>query len=332
MAALDDRPHPEPGDRFEVAHVGHRQLALGGRGDHRLAQGVLGGRLRRRRQAHELVGVAQGLDLAHRGSTFGEGAGLVQRDVGHRAEGLERLAGAHDDALVGRPAGGPDDGQGRGDAYGAGVAHDEHAQAGEDRPLHVGTGAEDLGADRPAQGGQGGHDQHGGRVDPQHPVDQVQDPGLEGPGVLDVAHDLGQEALGSDCRDADQQRPRAVDRTANDRIALGALDRDRLAGDHGLVDGRAATGHVAVNRDALTGAHSHQIAQCHLGDRDLDLLVAPAHPGGVGLEVQQALDRLGAAGLDQQGEPLREDVVVGDQHGHGEERGGGEVLAPSVKP
>jgi len=198
------------------------------------------------------------------------------------------------------------------------VAHHQHRQGGEHRALRVEL-AGDRAARQPAQRRQQRQRQDGGGVEAQDAVYEVQDAGLQGAGVLDVAHDLREEALLPDGAHADQQGARPVDRPAGDLVAIELVHGHRLAGYQRLVDRRAPGLHLPVHGHALAGAHAHQVADDDLLDRHLVGLTVAEHAGGVGLQVEQALDRLGAARLDEQRQPLTEQVVGGDQHRHGEE-------------
>ena len=67
-------------------------------------------------------------------------------------------------------------------------------------------------------------------------VHEMEDAGLERPRILDVADNLMQEASFPDRRDFHQQRAGAVDRAADDGVALGRLHRNCLAGHQRLID------------------------------------------------------------------------------------------------
>src|SRR3546814_3301249 len=93
----------------------------------------------------QFVGVARDcLDLPDAGAPLGQSAGLVKSDPGDEPVALEGFAGTHQDALFCSFAGAAYDRQRRRDADRAGIAHDEDAEAGEDRALQVRREAEDL--------------------------------------------------------------------------------------------------------------------------------------------------------------------------------------------
>ena len=86
----------------------------------------------------------------HRGPAFRERAGLVEHDLLDQPEALKRLAGPHQDAVLGCLTGSAHDRQRRGDTDRAWVAHHEHTQTGEDRPFEVDLSGHQPGAQEPA--------------------------------------------------------------------------------------------------------------------------------------------------------------------------------------
>jgi hypothetical protein len=114
-------------------------------------------------------------------------------------------------------------------------------------------------------------------------------------------------------RDAVLQRTGLVDGAGEQFVAHGFLHRQAFAGDRRLIDAGLPTDHLAVQADALTGAHPHQCAERHLAH----LLFAPLavgllHRGHVRGHLHQAADGVARtvqrAGLDQLGH--------GEQHHH----------------
>ena len=88
-----------------------------------------------------------------------------------------------------------------------------------------------------------------------------------------------------------------VDRRAGDVGADRDLDRQRLAGQHRLVDRRLALDDDAVGRDLLAGADDEQVADLELGDGNEHLLAVAQHARLLGAELQQLADRLRGAAL-----------------------------------
>ena len=69
-------------------------------------------------------------------------------------------------------------------------------------------------------------------------------------------------------------------RAGEDRVARPLVDRQRLAGQGRLIDGRTTGHHRAVDGDPLAGPHDHPIADLDLVRRDFELLAVAAHPRG----------------------------------------------------
>ena len=85
-----------------------------------------------------------------------------------------------------------------------------------------------------------------------------------------------------------------------------------------------ATDHCAVDRDALAWPDPNEVSERDVADRYFNLLIAPYDPRGIRLKIQQALDRLRATRLDDQRQPLREDVIGAD-HDRNREKGPGGI-------
>jgi hypothetical protein len=93
----------------------------------------------------------------------------------------------------------------------------------------------------------GQHDRH---EDPADPIGQPLDRRLGTLGSADQVHDLGQRRVAPDPRRPEQERAVAVHRGADDLIARALVDRQRLAGEHRLVDRGVALDDAAVDRHA----------------------------------------------------------------------------------
>ena len=266
------------------------------------------------------------------GGPFRKRPGLVQHHVRDGAQSLERLAGAHEDAVVGRLTGAPHDGERRRDADGARIAHYQYAQAGKQGALHVGRTREPERSQSPAQPREERQREHGGRVDPKHPVHEVEEARLEGLRLLDLAGHLLQEALVPGGRHLHQQRPGLIDRAADHLVALGLFLRHRFAGHQRLVDAGPALQHGAVDRHLLAGTNADVVPLLDRLDGHFRLLPVAHDPSGVGLQVQECLDRLCTAGLHDQSQPLRKDVI-GEHHDRdGEKRRRGKPRQGRAQP
>ena len=179
-----------------------------------------------------LVVPVGGDDVGEGGLANGQGAGLVEGDDVECADALER-GGVLDQDPVASADPGPHGHRGwRCESEGVG-AGDDH---GADRERQRGQEAL-VGRDGP----DGERDQAGGhRDDHQHRGGAVGQPlpwGLGALGGLDQRDDLAERGVGADLGRLHDDAARAVDRSAHDLVALGLVDRDRLAGDQALIDG-----------------------------------------------------------------------------------------------
>ena len=88
----------------------------------------------------------------------------------------------------------------------------------------------------------------------------------------------------------------AVERAADHLGTRLLLDRQRLAGDHALVDGTRSFDDLAVDRHAVARPHPQPIVDEHLVERHFLVAAVRAHPPrGLGREIEERLD--GTAGL-----------------------------------
>ena len=89
--------------------------------------------------------------------------------------------------------------------------------------------------------------------------------------------------------------PLGVQGRADDLVAGALVDRQRLAGEHRLVDGRGTLDDDAVDRHLLARAHAHEVVVDDLGDRHVDLDAVAHHARRARLQADQRAD--GVAGL-----------------------------------
>ena len=115
--------------------------------------------------------------------------------------------------------------------------------------------------------------------------------------VLDEAHDLSERGVGAHLGRAEPEAAQLVHGRADDGVARGLLDRDRLAGEHRLVDCRGALDEHAVDRDLLAGTDHDEVAHDDLLDGDVGLFPATHDAGGLGRQTHERLDGVARAAL-----------------------------------
>src|SRR5690606_19107023 len=92
-------------------------------------------------------------------------------------------------------------------------------------------------------------------------------------------------------RGAERERALLVDRAADNLAADRLGNRDRLAGDHRLVDIAGAVDHLAIDRQAFAGTNLNDIARYHRANRQVDRRTIPTDARRLGLKPREALDR-----------------------------------------
>ena len=110
------------------------------------------------------------------------------------------------------------------------------------------------------------------------------------------------------------------------------LDRDRLAGQHRLVDARAALQHLAVDRHLLARAHAQAVADVHVRQRNVLFgAVGAQTPRGLRREAEQRLERRRGARARLQFQHLAEQRQRDDDRGRLEVDADAPVLAERVR-
>ncbi len=206
-----------------------------------------------------------------------------------------------------------------------------HATSRTARPRQHGS-AEVAHQDPPDEERDGRTDQHGGHEHGTDPVGDALQRRLVPLGLVDQALEPGQHRLGGHGAHPHHEHPAAVAGPPGDLVTRVPVDRQRLAGQHRLVDGRfsrATT--VPSSGQRLAGPHPHQGPDRHgLGGHQLAVVVVGVHhPGGRGPQGEQGVQGGGGPSADP-----GLDGPTGHQDGH-DERGhhpvepGGEGTAPA---
>ena len=106
------------------------------------------------------------------------------------------------------------------------------------------------------------------------------------------ARDLRERRVGPDPRRPDDQAAVAVDRAARDIRPGLDVDRHRLAGEQGLIDGRGPLLDDAVGRELLAGPDDEAVSDLELVRSNDDLQAVSEHARLARAEVEERSHRL----------------------------------------
>ena len=264
---------------------------------------------RRQPQQRILVLIADRHDAEEARPPFRQCAGFVddQRvDLLHR---FERFGIAHQNAGMRAAAGADHDRHRRREPQRAGAGDDQHGDGVEEPKSHRRRRPEN----RP-RGKGSDRDEHDARHEPaRHLVREFLDWRAR---ALRLGHhmdDPGEHRVAADPLGAHDKAAGRVDRCARHLVARGFLDRQRLAGDHRLVNVAVSFDHHTIDRHLLAGTHAQPVARLDHVERDVRLRPVLAHqPRLLWREIEQRADR--AAGLRSraQFEHLPEENQRGD--------------------
>ena len=262
------------------------------------------------------------LDVGQPHLALGQRAGLVEDDRVDLPDALEDVAALEQDPVPRRDRRADHRRRGRREPQRAGAGDEDRRREDDHRELeHRDAAGDRAAADLPdwkqlgdpvqlRREGVPKHRPDGGVEDDRgdevraDAVDEPLDVRLSGLGLLDPADDPLDRGVLADVRRLHEEDAVLVDRRADDLVAGGLLDRDGLAGQHRLVDGRLALGDDPVGRDPLAGADLHHVADFEVLDRNRGLLAVADHGRVVGLQFEQFPQRVGGAGLRAGLEPV----------------------------
>ena len=105
--------------------------------------------------------------------------------------------------------------------------------------------------------------------------------------LADRVHDAGVGGGGADARRPHAKRTGAVDGRAVHGVARLLLHRQALAGEHRLVQGRTAGDDLPVGRQPLARPHHADVADPHVGRRQLQLLAVALEARRLRRELQE---------------------------------------------
>ena len=332
---VDDRRDPLARLGCELARFGqvHAQC-VANVSDDRLSQRVFRAPLGGSHQAEELrlvgdrpVGCED--DVRDAGLALRERARLVEDHDPDLVQSLQRFRVPEEDAVLGSLPRPDHDRRRRREPEGARAGDDEDGDRVEQGEVEGWRRAGDVPRDE-RQGGDGEHDRD---EDPGDGVGQSLDRRPRALGLLDEADDLGQDRVGPHAGRPVGEGTRGVQRRTDDLVAGTLAGGHALAGDHALVDRRAALQHQAIDGDALTWTDQQHVADDDLFDRDVNLRPEPHDPSSARREADELADRVrcvapGARLEEAAQEDQRDDrgrgVEVERQHVAHRQTGGGE--------
>ncbi len=128
----------------------------------------------------------------------------------------------------------------------------------------------------------------------------------------DEAHDLAEQAIGTETVGAHEEAAGCVESSAGDAALRDFLDGKRFASDHGFVNGRMAFGDDAIDGDGFAGPHAEDVADFDLVYGDFS---AVREAGGFGREIQERLEGAGGFGTGAEFENLAEQNKRDDDSG-----------------
>ena len=265
---------------------GMLRVAFGG-GEH--GQQILRGGPRRRK------------DLRYDGRAGGQRPRLVEDDRTGLGERLQVCAVLDEGPRTCHARDRGEHGQRRARRDSTGPGHDDHRDGGRPVARH---------GERDGRAGQRQVDEVGGE-----PVGEPLHRGLRGLGPPYGLDDAPVGGVGSDPLGPDLQGADPVDRAGVDRLTGGDVDRQRLAGDAGLIDGGAPRRHGSVHRNPAARRDHDHIARPHLGQGEALRPIAPPDPHCLGQEGHEVGQGVPAAVF---GEILED---LGGQHEGGDHQG-----------
>jgi hypothetical protein len=225
----------------------------------------------------------------HGGPALRDGPGLVEDDGIDRPAPLQRLAALDEHAELRPAAGGDHHRGGHREPHRARARDDEHRhrrhQRVQVRRRRTEIEPHDEGGDGDAE-----HRRHEYRG---HPVGQPLNRRLASLGLLHQPDDPREHRVGAHPVHPEAERAVPVERRSGHRIARTLRDRDRLAGEHGLVHVARPVEHDPVGRHRLARADQRLVARAEHGERYLLLATRADHPRGGGPKPDEAANGAG---------------------------------------
>ena len=304
-AALDRGADPRADLHLEPFQLGEPKPALHGCGDDGVGERVFRSGLDRRDEPEQIVlgRTAQSLNPDQFRLALGEGPGLVDQQRIDALEPLQRLGAFHEHARLRAAPGADHDRHRRRQPQRARTGDDEHGDRVEECVTDV-----RFGADEAPDNESGDRDHDDERHEPAR--DAIGD-GLDRcAAALRFGHhpdDAREHGVAADRLRLHDETAGAVHRAAGQHACRFLGDRERLAGEHRLVDRGLAIDDDAIDRHRFAGADTQAVARGHFGQRHLGLgAVGGDAARGLRGEIEQRADRLAGCRARAQFEHLAE--------------------------
>ena len=281
-APVDVSRHAFAGQGVEGAQLTESHAPFESAADDGLGQRVLAASLQGRRECQQrrLVHSTGCFDKHQLRLAFGQCSRLVDHQGLNIAHDLDGFGVLEQDARGRTLAGSRHDRHRRGKPESAGAGDDEHRHRVDDGVGHCRRGPHQRPHD---EGNNGGRDHRRNEVTGHH-IGQLLN---RRPAALRLGHhlyDLRQHRIRAHTYRFDYQATRSVHRGTNDTVARGFLHRDRLTGNHRLVDAAVALGHRAVHRHLFSRPYPQTVSNVNMLQRHVFF-------AAVGIDSPRALRR-----------------------------------------
>ena len=267
LPAVDGATHPHSRHGLEIGRRRRRDAARLGAADDRLCERMLRAALQARRQPQQLglVHPRLGDDSDELRPAERQGSGLVHDEGIDRRQPFEGLGVTHEHARLGPAPRRRHHRHRRRQPERAGAGDDQHRDR-RDQPVGE---RRRRPPDRPGDEGDRG-DGDNRRDEPgRHRIRDALDRRARSLRARHHRDDLREDGVGTDPARLDDQASAPVERRAGHRVAGPLFHRQRLAGQHRLVDRRASRDDASIDGHLLSRPHPKPVADLHRLEGDL---------------------------------------------------------------
>ena len=313
----DRSGHATSGRGLEVLWSFNGNLAIAGRDNGSVGQRMFAALFERRGEAEEF-GFREPVDrqyLRKLGFPFGQRAGFVHGECIELRELLDGFGVADQHAHLRAAPDADHHAHGRGESERARARDDEHGDGVGDGERKARLWPEE----EPSKERERGNRQHRRNEPRRDLVRQCLNRRATALGLPHHLDDARQDGFAADMLGLHHDAASRVLRAAGHPVTRSFLHRQRLTGNHGLVDGSLSFDHQAIHGNLLAGPDAQARSNPHRIERDIELLLALNNSRGLRREIQQRSN--GASGLA----PRSQLQHLAEQHENGDDRSGLEV-------